>query len=365
MFDFNKDKLIAPKLPKPNLSKPSMPDMSNMPRPNLTSIPRPRVPSIGNVKVPKFVSIIVSPIAKIFARLGEYLNGNVSLGFLSHPAIRWGIAAFIVLYVGVGLIAGWKTYKVKSESVNIRRILTIYPFPAVLMPTDVILVKDYLEQLRYIRHFAEKTKEPLPPDDQLRTELINRAIDVRLLLRATQKYGVKITKADIDAVYSKIAESNGGPQELEKVLADLYGMNAIEFRRVIRDQLLEEKIRKEILVQVQTKHILIRDEKKAREILEQVKKEPAKFDELAKQHTEDTATRDKSGDLGYYSKGVLEPAFDEAFKGKKGEVLADLVKSDYGFHIFYVADRKGSFDGTYEEFTKSVRDSKKVWVIYK
>ncbi len=306
------------------------------------------------------------PIASISQRLDRYLDQPVNLGFLSHPAVRWGLTAVLTLYLIVGIVVGWKVYKVKAESANVRRILTVYPLPAVLMPQDIILVRDYLHKLKFIRHFAEKTKKPLPPDNELRAQLIDTMIETQLLLHATKQYNARVTKSDIDAAYKKVADSNGGPQEIQKLLTDLYNMKESEFRALIRDELLRDKVRQEVLVQVHAQHILMSDEKKAKEVLEQLKKEPNKFEELAKQQSQDTATREKGGDLGFINRGIMAPAFEEvAFKLKKGEMTQELVKSDFGYHIIRVVERKGKVDKSYKDFLDDLRKDKKIWILVK
>lgn len=303
---------------------------------------------------------------KYLLSLQNYLNGTIRFKFLAHPAVKWGIAGLIGLYVLVGLLVGYKVYKVKAESTNIRRVLAIYPYPALVMPEDVILVRDYLDQLKYIRHFAETTKKDLPPDAELRKQLLTQMVETRLLLHNQRLYGVRVTSADINAAYKKISDANGGAQEVNKLLNDLYGMNEKSFRTVIRDQLLREKYQKDVLVQIQAKHILIRDQSKAQGILDQLKKDQSKFDELAKQQSEDTATRDKAGDLGYFGRGVMTPPFeDAAFKLKKGQMTQDLVKTDFGYHIILVTDRKGKVDMTYANFVAGLRKKAKVWTLLK
>lgn len=309
---------------------------------------------------------VTSNLQSAWKATDRYLNGSVNLKLVDHPAFRWGLIGLASLYLVVGGVVGWKVYKVKAESTNIRRILAVYPMPAVLMPQDVILVRDYLNQLKHIRHFAEKTKNPLPPDNELRSQLINQMIETRLLLHANRSHGIRVSKDDIDAAYKKIADANGGPQEVKKLLSDLYGMNEGEFRLLIRDQLLREKVRNDLLVRVQPKHILIRDEAKAKEVLEKVKKEPAKFDEFAKEFSEDTANRDKGGDLGLISRGVMvKPFEDAAFKLKKDEISPEVVKSDYGFHIIKVVDRRGEIDQSYQDFITDLRKKAKAWILMK
>lgn len=334
-----------------------MPQLPNMPKLPKFSKPNLKVPQLSQIK---------DAASRVAAASDKYLNGKVSNKFINHPAVRWGVLGLILVYLAVGVVTGWKTYKVKSESLNIRRILTVYPFPAILMPQDVILVREYLDQLSYIRHFAEKTKQPLPTDAELRTQLTGQMVETRILLRELRKNGSKVTKGDIDAVYTKIAETNGGEQELVKLLDDLYGMHKNDFRLVIRDQLLREKIRNEVLSQVKVKHILIADEKRSREVLDQVKKDPAKFDELAKQYSEDTATRDAGGDLGFIGRGVFDPAFEDvAFKLQKDELAGDVVKTQFGFHIVKQVEKKGKVDKTYDDYYKELREKAKAWTVYK
>lgn len=347
-------KFSLPKFPK----LPEKPQLPKMP----TELPKlPALPTASQAG-----ESVKTGFQQFAQAVNKYLNGKVTNKFINHPATRWGVIGLLIVYLAVGVVTGWKTYKVKSESLNIRRILAIYPFPAVLMPQDVVLVRDYLGQLSYIRHFADKTKQPLPPDAELRTQLTNQLIDTRLLLRDLKKHGGKVTKADINAVYNKIAETNGGEQELTKLLADLYGMDKNDFRMVIRDQLLREKVQNDVLVRVKVKHILIADEKRANDVLNQIKTDPNKFDELAKQYSEDTATRDSGGDLGYIGRGVFDPAFEDAvFKLQKGQLGDTVVKSQFGYHIVQLVDKTGSVDMKYDDYVKSLRDKKKIWVVYK
>lgn len=342
---------------------PKIPKLPPLKLPNAPALPT--VASLRSFGRQLRFGRLVSLMSRAWRSIDRYLNGTINLRFMSHRLVRWSIAGLIFLYLVVGLMVGWKIYRLKAESTNLRRILIVYPFPAVLMPQDIILVRDYLNQLKYIRHFADKTKKPLPPENELRTQLINQMIETKLLLNTNRQYGVRVSKADIDAAFKKIAEANGGEGEVVKVLQDLYGMSQAEFRQLIRDQLLREKVRKDVLRQVQVKHILLRtDEKKARQLLDELKKDPSRFDELAKQNTEDTISREKNGDIGFVARGVLDQSFDDvAFKLKKDELAADLVKTRLGWHIIKVIDERGYVDQSYQDFVNSLRKKQRLWVL--
>lgn len=70
------------------------------------------------------------------------------------------------------------------------------------------------------------------------------------------------------------------------------------------------------------------------------------FGELAKQYSDDPSTKDKGGDLGWFERFKMVPQFDDAaWKLQVGEV-SDLVKSDFGFHIIKMLERKPPADLT-------------------
>jgi len=72
---------------------------------------------------------------------------------------------------------------------------------------------------------------------------------------------------------------------------------------------------------------------KAEQVLQQVRKDPAKFAELAKKYSQDPGSAANGGDLGFFARGMMVKPFDAAaFSMKVGEI-SGLVKSDFGFHI--------------------------------
>ncbi|MFO1318780.1 MAG: SurA N-terminal domain-containing protein [Burkholderiales bacterium] len=74
--------------------------------------------------------------------------------------------------------------------------------------------------------------------------------------------------------------------------------------------------------------------KKAQQILDQLKAAPTSFGELAKKHSQDPGSAVNGGDLGFFGRGAMVKAFDEAVFGLKaiGEI-AGPVETQYGFHI--------------------------------
>ena len=73
--------------------------------------------------------------------------------------------------------------------------------------------------------------------------------------------------------------------------------------------------------------------KKAEDVLAQLRAEPDKFAELAKQNSQDPGSKDNGGDLGFFARGAMIKPFEEtAFKLKPGQ-MSGIVETDFGFHI--------------------------------
>jgi peptidyl-prolyl cis-trans isomerase D len=114
------------------------------------------------------------------------------------------------------------------------------------------------------------------------------------------------------------------------------------------------------------RHILLDAEKEgasadelkaqAEKVLAEVKANPSKFADLAKQYSIDTGSAAQGGDLGFFSKGAMVPEFEQAvFSQKKGE-LSGLVKSQFGYHIIEVTDTRGGEVKSLDEVKAQIAD---------
>ena len=119
--------------------------------------------------------------------------------------------------------------------------------------------------------------------------------------------------------------------------------------------------------QVRASHILLKTEgkddatvkKQAEDLLAQVKK-GANFEELAKKHSEDEASAAKGGDLDFFNKGAMVPEFDKAaFELPPGQMTQELVKSNYGYHIIKVTDKRAASQKSLAEVRSQIEDQLK------
>jgi len=119
--------------------------------------------------------------------------------------------------------------------------------------------------------------------------------------------------------------------------------------------------------QVRASHILLMTQgkddadvkKRAEEILAKAKAPGADFAKLANQYTEEDAGKTKGGDLDYFSKGQMVPEFDKvAFALQPGQT-SDIVKTQFGYHIIKVTDKKPATSKSINEVKGQIEDSLK------
>ena len=192
-------------------------------------------------------------------------------------------------------------------------------------------------KISYICFDPDKVKENVKASEE---ELKKYYEQHKEEFREPEKAKVKYIAFD-PAHYEKTVEVT--PAEIEEYYqteSDQYA----EPQRVSARQILLKSDKKEKDEEVY---------KKAEELAQKLKK-GEDFEKLAKKVSEDKATADKGGDMGYFKRGdLVKPLEDAAFALKKGEV-SEPVKSPMGWHIIKVEDIKESRIKPLEEVKDSV-----------
>jgi peptidyl-prolyl cis-trans isomerase C len=175
---------------------------------------------------------------------------------------------------------------------------------------------------------------------QKRESLITYLADVIILSQAAQKQ----TIGDRPDVKHRI-EFERNKVLMETLLQDA-GRAAITddaMHKVYADAVKQMPPEEE----VHARHILVATEDEAKDIEAQLKK-GADFATLAKQKSKDPGAAD-GGDLGYFTKDQMVPEFSEAaFKLDKGQI-SDPVKTQFGWHIIQIVDKRTKPTPTFDE----------------
>ncbi len=118
---------------------------------------------------------------------------------------------------------------------------------------------------------------------------------------------------------------------------------------------------------IRVRHILIKTEgaasdeekKKAKSRAEEALKKlkaGEDFSKLASEVSEDPGTKEKGGELDFFPRGTMIPAFEEAaFALKPGEI-SGLVETEYGYHIIKMEEKKDAVLEPYEKIKDKVKE---------
>lgn len=108
--------------------------------------------------------------------------------------------------------------------------------------------------------------------------------------------------------------------------------------------------------EVRARHVLLETEDQAKAVIAELAK-GGDFAEVAKAKSKDPSAQQNGGDLGYFTKGEMVPQFSEAaFAMKPGELSSKPVKSQFGFHVIKVEDKRAAQPPTLEQARGPIRE---------
>ncbi|MBJ8073600.1 peptidylprolyl isomerase [Bacillus cereus] len=111
------------------------------------------------------------------------------------------------------------------------------------------------------------------------------------------------------------------------------------FEKAVKASVTEKEIKNLYKPKLKASHILVKDEKTAKEIKEKLNN-GEDFAALAKQYSEDPGSKEKGGELTEFGPGQMDPKFEEAaYKLEAGQV-SDPIKSSYGYHVIKLTEKK-------------------------
>ena len=226
---------------------------------------------------------------------------------------------------------------------------------------------------------TQQVRDGIPPlayatkaveDRAIKTELQQREVTIAEIKSADFISQVKVDDAEVKAYYEKHKDKFQVPEQV-KLEFVRFSANDLIMKMQVTDE-DSKRFYNENAAKFQgdekrrASHILIgfgpgatpeakaQAKKKAEEILAEVKKNPAKFAELAKKNSQDPGSAEKGGDLGMFGRGAMVKAFEDAAYSMKPGQVSDLVQSEFGFHIIKLTEVSGQAQ-SYESLKPQIR----------
>jgi peptidyl-prolyl cis-trans isomerase D len=102
---------------------------------------------------------------------------------------------------------------------------------------------------------------------------------------------------------------------------------------------------------------------KAEDILEQVQQNPEHFAMLAEEFSDDPGSASQGGDLGFFGRGVMVKAFEEAIFDMQPKEIRGPVETDFGYHIIELTVIKEAVTADLEEVRKQIEQKLKMEMV--
>jgi peptidyl-prolyl cis-trans isomerase C len=229
---------------------------------------------------------------------------------------------------------------------------------------------DFEKTLPSARNLSTEEKE------DLQRSFLVQVIDRELTLAVADRLGITISPAQVEAALQKYRKDYP-PGVFEKALKER-GITLAQWRCELEEGLLMEKVvrqavysrvtvsEKEIAayyqehrdefdrpVQVRARQIVVANEAEGQRILGLLRQEKP-FEEVARQYSL-SPDREQGGDLGFFARGEMPSEFDAIVFALPVGRLSELVKSEYGYHVFKVEERREAERLTLEAVSDEIR----------
>ncbi len=268
------------------------------------------------------------------------------------------IAIFILALYGLfGVIGYILVYPKKSETRFTETLTILYPLPAAKVNNSLVWGHKFLERLRFLNTFNERSPQDAtakpPTDKELRERVLEGLVQDQIIFLEAKKRGIRVTEEELEAAL----KSQGEIGEITKKINELYGMGIADFKAIVAEQILKEKVKNTVLTRVRVRHILV-SSPQAATAAKNALGGGRDFTDVAKEFSQDAKTKDGGGDLGYWRKGELSlqisPGFEETAFTIEVNQVSDAIQSPFGFHIVQVTERSGDNLQTYEEWYQQI-----------
>lgn len=254
---------------------------------------------------------------------------------------------------------------------------------AAVVNDDVITERELQTRVDLVARRLQQQNAPLPSADQLKQQVLDQIVLERIQLQKAKEDGIIVDDAAVQSTLQRLAQANNMTLEIYRARLEAEGVPWSVFTRDARTELTLSKLRERevdskisvsdaevanyiasqrgpgakaeqdlriehILVKVPdgaAQDVLAAAQQKAQAILDRAKG-GANFESLAKEASQ-SADAKKGGDLGFLPPSQLPSQFVEASSQlRPGQVGPDLIRTNEGFEIVRLVDRRTGVGGS-------------------
>lgn len=258
-----------------------------------------------------------------------------------HRIVTISIVIFVLAVVAFFSYTLLTLYKFHTTSTFMYRVTQVIPFPVAKAGSSFVAYENYLFEVRRYKHyyqsqqavdFASKAGKSQLEDFQKRA--LEGVIDDAYIKQLAKKNNVSVSRADVNEQIALLRAQNrlgGSDQVFEDVLKEFWGWSVDDFRRELSKQLLAQKVVSKLDTEAHTR---------AKGYISQLQG-GADFAELAKQHSDDEATKANGGEYGIpiekSNRDISPKVLEQLFKLQSGQT-SGVIETPTGLEIVKVIE---------------------------
>jgi peptidyl-prolyl cis-trans isomerase SurA len=259
---------------------------------------------------------------------------------------------------------------------------------------EIITLSELDRQRSRLRHETATTTNPWEKGAKVfesRRVILDRLIEEKIIDQQCKKWAIRVSPREIDAAIEDVKRMNAVSEEQLKMALMADGLSWEDYRQELvkqikRVRLASQVVRQEFAVdderlkefylqhierfkepdQIRVSHILIVIPQDADDLLVEALRHTGEmildklsrgedFGELARLYSDDASAKN-GGDLGFFKRGELLPQIERITFNLHPGQFRDLIRTNMGFHIVKVTDRKEGRVIPYEEVMEKVRN---------
>jgi peptidyl-prolyl cis-trans isomerase C len=212
--------------------------------------------------------------------------------------------------------------------------------------------------------------------EELQRSFLVQLIDRELIHGEARRLNIALTDADVEVALQGYRQDYPG-SSFEEMLVER-GLTLESWREELKESLIMEKLLEQAVYsmvsvndkevaayfkanrdqfdrpeQVRARQIVVADEAKGQEVLGMLRQERS-FAEVAAEYSL-SPDAEQGGDLGFFGRGEMPPEFDAIVFDLPVKRLSDLVKSEYGYHLFLVEEKRKAKRLNKKEASEEIR----------
>jgi foldase protein PrsA len=222
--------------------------------------------------------------------------------------------------------------------------------------------------------------------NDIQKSVIDQLVAMRIVMQEARKRNLLATDKEVDDQLASIKQRFPKENDFTAALART-GFTLMTLRDAIRANLTQKRLAEVVAqgqvsddeiraqfdknraqydkpAQIKVSHILFRVADKSQEAVAQAKvkivqsklADGAKFEDLAKQYSDDPGSAQRGGDLGYVGRGSLVKEFEDVAWSLKPGVVSAPVRTQYGLHIIKVYDVKDAQKPDFDKVKAEIKD---------